>query len=116
MLKLAMNLLNALSATACVKQWGVSDFGDRSLTRRPTLLTELNRRFSNLQSDSLDCLLSDFQAFEYRTAAVNSNAHNLVSVYMEGLRGEVVDTGSLNYLRESQSPPTLLSVRLGSFD
>ena len=78
------------------------------MTRRPTVLTELNRGFSNLQSDSLDCFLSAFQAFEYRTATVNSNAHNL--------RGEVVDTGSLNYLRESQSLPTLVSVHLGSFD
>jgi hypothetical protein len=33
---------------------------------------------------------------------------------MEGLHVEVVDTGSLNYQRESQSLPTLVSLRLGS--
>jgi hypothetical protein len=86
------------------------------LTRRSTVLTERNHGFSNLQTDSLDCFLSVFLAFEYRTAAVNSIAHNFVLVYMEGLRGEVADTGSLNYLRESQSLPALVSVRLGSFD
>jgi len=84
------------------------------LTRRPTVLTELNHGFSKLQSDSLECFLSDLPTFVYRTVVDYSNARNLV--YMEGLRGEVVDTGSLNYLRESQSLPTLVSVRLGTFD